>query len=67
MDFIKKNIFLHFGVPKVVTSDGGSHFTHSQFCQPLAKYGVNHKISTPYHPQTNGQAKVSNQEVKNIL
>ncbi|CAN6726190.1 unnamed protein product [Malus baccata var. baccata] len=33
----------------------------------LRKYDVNHKVSTPYHPQTNGQAKVSNREIKQIL
>ncbi|XP_042460203.1 uncharacterized protein LOC122043665 [Zingiber officinale] len=31
------------------------------------KYGVSHKIATPYHPQTNGQAEISNQEIKSIL
>ena len=33
----------------------------------LEKYGVKHKVSTPYHPQTNGQAEVSNREIKTIL
>jgi hypothetical protein len=67
VEFLKKNIFSRFGIPKAIISDGGSHFTHSQFRHLLSKYGVNHKISTPYHPQTNGQAEVSNREIKNIL
>ncbi|XP_052735504.1 uncharacterized protein LOC128197488 [Vigna angularis] len=33
----------------------------------LKKYGVTHRIATPYHPQTNGQAEVSNREIKKIL
>ncbi|KAM1881443.1 hypothetical protein ACFX13_003053 [Malus domestica] len=33
----------------------------------LKKYNVMHKVSTPYHPQTSGQAKVSNKEIKQIL
>ncbi|CAN6697787.1 unnamed protein product [Malus baccata var. baccata] len=33
----------------------------------LKKYHVTHKVSTPYHPQTNGQAEVSNREIKQIL
>ncbi|XP_020209453.1 uncharacterized protein LOC109794421 [Cajanus cajan] len=33
----------------------------------LRKYGVVHKVSTPYHPQTNGKAEVSNREIKRIL
>ncbi|WMV25331.1 hypothetical protein MTR67_018716 [Solanum verrucosum] len=32
-----------------------------------AKYGVKHKVATPYHPQISGQVKVSNQEIKGIL
>ncbi|CAN6687996.1 unnamed protein product [Malus baccata var. baccata] len=33
----------------------------------LKKYKVTHKVSTLYHPQTNGQAEVSNREIKQIL
>ncbi|XP_073041830.1 uncharacterized protein [Primulina eburnea] len=32
-----------------------------------AKYGVRHKVATPYHPQTSGQVEVSNRELKRIL
>jgi len=28
---------------------------------------VRHKIATPYHPQTSGQVKVSNRQIKAIL
>ena len=31
----------------------------------LAKYGVKHKVATPYHPQTSGQVKLANREIKN--
>ena len=33
----------------------------------LAKYGVKHKVATPYHPQTSGQVELANREIKNIL
>ena len=33
----------------------------------LKKYGVAHKVSTAYHPQTNGQAELANREIKHIL
>ena len=33
----------------------------------LQKYGVRHRISLAYHPQSNGQAEVSNREIKSIM
>ena len=33
----------------------------------LKKYMVTHRIATPYHLQTNGQAEISNREIKKIL
>ncbi|KAJ4713013.1 Pol polyprotein [Melia azedarach] len=33
----------------------------------MKKYGVTHKVTTPYHPQTSGQVEISNKEIKNIL
>ncbi|XP_061371563.1 uncharacterized protein LOC133314132 [Gastrolobium bilobum] len=38
-----------------------------QFERLLEKYGVKHKVATPYHPQTSGLIEVSNREVKRIL
>ncbi|XP_024200629.1 uncharacterized protein K02A2.6-like, partial [Rosa chinensis] len=65
--FLKTNIFSRFGVPRVLISDGGSHFCNRTIEALLKKYGVTHKVSTPYHPQTSGQAEVSNREIKRIL
>ena len=42
--------FARFGVPRYLMTDGGSHFIHGGFRKTLAKYGVNHRIASPYHP-----------------
>ncbi|XP_042388061.1 uncharacterized protein LOC121980164 [Zingiber officinale] len=63
----KKILFPRFGIPRAVISDGGSHFIERQFENLLKKYGVTHKIASPYHPQTSGQVEVSNREIKSIL
>ncbi|XP_072064400.1 uncharacterized protein [Arachis hypogaea] len=44
-----------------------SHSTPWKIEALMKKYGIIQKVSTAYHPQTNGQAKVSNREIKRIL
>ena len=67
LKFLKENIFSRFGVPKAIISDGGTHFCNKPFETFLAKYGIKHKVATPYHPQTSGQVELANREIKNIL
>jgi len=63
----QETIFPHFGVPRMVISDGGPHFIDKNFRRYLTDHGIQHSIATPYHPQTSGQAKTSNKQIKNIL
>ncbi|KAM6556158.1 hypothetical protein CsatB_003177 [Cannabis sativa] len=67
MKFLHKNVFTRFGTPRALISDVGTHYVNKGLAALLAKYSVNHKISTSYHPQTNGQAEISNLEIKGIL
>ncbi|XP_027099229.2 uncharacterized protein [Coffea arabica] len=66
-DFIKSNIFVRFEMPRAVVSDRETHFCNKTIAALFRRYGVLHKVSTSYHPQTNGQAEVSNREIKSIL
>nr|GFB30112.1 reverse transcriptase domain-containing protein [Tanacetum cinerariifolium] len=50
-----KSLFSRFGTPKAIISDRGTHFCNDQFSRVMAKYGVTHRLSTSYHPQTSGQ------------
>ncbi|CAN6720855.1 unnamed protein product [Malus baccata var. baccata] len=65
--FLQGVIFPRFGIPRVILSDGGKHFINKPFANLLANYGINHRVDTPYHPQTSGQVEVSNRELKRIL
>ncbi|XP_057520824.1 uncharacterized protein LOC130801081 [Amaranthus tricolor] len=65
--FFKKHIFPRFGISWVLISDGGKHFFEKRFEDVLRKYGFYHKIGLGYHPQTSGQAEISNLEIKSIL
>ncbi|CAN6547410.1 unnamed protein product [Malus baccata var. baccata] len=52
-DFIRTNIFARFEMPRVIISDGGSHFCNRTIEALLRKYSVTHKVS--------------NREIKKIL
>ena len=67
LKFFHKRILTHFGAPKALISDQGTHFHCNQVVAALKRYGVNHRMAITYHPQTNGQAEVSNRKIKNIL
>jgi transposase InsO family protein len=53
-------MFLRFGVPRMVISDGGTHFTDRKFHAYLRNHGIRHNVATPYNPQTSGQAEMPN-------
>ena len=61
------DLIARFGHPKILISDGGSHFINHHVRQFTMKNGIEHRVSTPYHPQTNGLAEVSNREIKAII
>nr|GEV90120.1 reverse transcriptase domain-containing protein [Tanacetum cinerariifolium] len=50
-----------------IINDRGTYFTNDQFTKVMQKYGVTHRLATPYHPQTSGQVEVSNCGLKRIF
>nr|GEW48335.1 reverse transcriptase domain-containing protein [Tanacetum cinerariifolium] len=62
-----KNFFTRFGTPRVIISDRGTHFCNDQFAKVMLKFGVTHRLTTPYHPQISGQVEESNRGLKRIL
>ena len=67
LKFLREHILSRFGMSKAIISDHGSHFCNRFFESLLKKYGVVHRLSTLYHPQTCGQVELANREIKQIL
>jgi len=65
--FLKENILSRFGIPRAMISDGGTHFCNMPFESLMKKYGITHKVATPYHPKTSGHVELANREIKQIL
>ena len=65
--FIQRNILSRFGAPRTIINDEGSHFENKPFAKLMSKYGIRHFIGLAYHPQSNGEAEISNREIKDIL
>ena len=63
----KENILSRFGVPRTIISDEESHFANKVFAKLMSRYGIKHMMGLTYHPQSNGQAEISNRGIKKIL
>ena len=65
--FLQRNILSKFRTPRTIINDEGSHFANKVFEKLMNMYGIKHIMSLAYHPQTNGQAEISNREIKKIF
>ena len=62
-----RKIFVTFGVPEEISTDGGPEFTSSETEEFLQRWGVRHRISSAYCPQSNGRAEVAVRVIKRLL
>src|SRR6185436_5270281 len=65
--FIYENIICRFGCPKIILSDRGTHFRNELIKELCDKFTIKHKLSSPYHPQTNGLVERFNRTLKETL
>ncbi|KAL5512841.1 hypothetical protein ACEPAH_3239 [Sanghuangporus vaninii] len=66
-DLMINYVYSKVGTPKTVISDRGPQFA-SRFTEQVNQaLGIETKLSTAYHPQTNGQTERVNQEMEQLL
>jgi hypothetical protein len=66
-NFLFEYIIARFGCPKVLISDRGRHFLNEVIEGLTQRFQIDHRKTTPYHPQTNGHTERVNQTLVNIL
>ena len=62
-----RTFFATYGVPEEISSDGGPEFKSSACGEFLRRWGVRHRISSAYFPQSNGRAEVAVKSTKRLL
>ena len=62
-----RELFMTFGVPAELSSDGGPEYASHAFDNFLKKWGVHHRMSSAYLPSSNGRAEVAVKAVKRLL
>jgi transposase InsO family protein len=60
-------MFSRYGIPDVIISDNGPHFSSSEFKDFVSSYQITHTTTSPYHAQANGQTERMVQTVKRII
>ena len=62
-----KSIFARHGIPETVISDNGPQYASEAYRLFARDYQFKHITSSPYFPQSNGEAERAVQTVKNLL
>src|SRR6516164_945641 len=66
-DALLRNVYRRFGLPDILISDRGPQFASRTFKEMGRLLGIELRMSTAYHPQTDGQTERLNQELETYL
>ena len=62
-----RDVFIRYGRPEQLETDGGPQYQSQAFKSFLTTWGVQHRISSPYYPQSNGRAELAVKTAKRLL
>ena len=62
-----RGFFATFGVPEEIATDGGPEFVAHETKDFYKRWGVKHRLSSAYHPQSNGRAELAVKSIKRLL
>jgi transposase InsO family protein len=61
------HFYMHHGVPLAIVSDRGPQFVSAFWTKVCEKLSIQRRLSTAFHPQTDGATERANQEIERIL
>ncbi|KAL0810732.1 hypothetical protein ABMA28_010054 [Loxostege sticticalis] len=62
-----RELWARFGIPRQVVSDNGPPFSSHEFNIFLSEDSVEHIVTAPYHPSSNGAAENAVRTVKTVI
>ena len=65
--FVEEEILAVHGMPKRIITDRGTQFTSAEWQEFITKLKIEHKLTSPYHPQANGIDERLNGTLMRIL
>ena len=65
--FIKTNVVCRFGTPLIIIADLGKQFDNARFKDFCKGLGIDLRLASVAHPQTNGQVESTNKTIKKLL
>jgi hypothetical protein len=66
-DFIYEEIVMRFGCPSEIITDRGANFTSGLVKAYTKRVGINHKLTSAFHPRTNSKVERYNGVIKQML
>lgn len=66
-DFLLHDVILHHGAPRQLLTDRGRYFLSKVVADLLRLSSTTHKLTTSYHPQTNGLTERFNRTLTDML
>jgi len=66
-ELLHKEVFLRYGFPRGIVSDRGSIFTSALWSALCFHMRIKRRLSTAFHPQTDGQTERANQTLEFYL
>jgi len=62
-----RNVVANHGLPKEIVTDRGTTFASKFWKELTSMLGIDHRLSTAFHPETNGQTERTNQTLETYL